>query len=158
MNLYMKQRFFSWNDKFFVYDEAGNERYYVEGEIFSWGKKLHVYDLGGNEVSFIQQKVWSFLPKYLIYRNGVEVAQVVKEFTFFKHEYSVEGLGWRVHGDIWDHEYEMDNGAQSIVAVSKEWFTLGDAYHIWIAPEVDEITALSVALVIDACIEAENNS
>jgi len=158
MNLYMKQRFFSWNDRFSIYDEAGNERYFVEGEIFSWGKKLHVYDANGNEVSFIQQKVWSFLPRYMIYRGETEVAQVVKEFTFFHQEYSVEGLGWRVHGDIWDHEYEIGMSDRSVAAVSKEWFTFGDAYRIWVSSEADEVMALSVVLVIDACIEAERNN
>ena len=38
MNLYLKQQFFSWGDKFFIYDAGGNEKYYVEGEIFSFGK------------------------------------------------------------------------------------------------------------------------
>ena len=47
MNLYIKQRFFSWGDKFAIYDANGNEKYYVEGEIFTWGKKLHVYDMFG---------------------------------------------------------------------------------------------------------------
>ena len=44
MKLYIKQKIFSWNDKFSVYNEVGEERYFVEGELFSWGKKLHVYD------------------------------------------------------------------------------------------------------------------
>lgn len=37
MNLYMKQRIFSWGDKFSIYDAAGNECYYVEGEVFTFG-------------------------------------------------------------------------------------------------------------------------
>jgi uncharacterized protein YxjI len=39
--------------------------------------------------------------------------------------------------------------------VSKEWMTWGDSYEISIEDGVDEIDALSVVLVIDACIEAE---
>ena len=93
MNLYMKQRVFSWGDKFSIYDAQGNERYHVEGEIFTLGKKLHLYDLLGNELTFIQQKVMAFLPKYYIFRNGAQIAEVVKEFTFFKQEYTVNGLG-----------------------------------------------------------------
>ena len=49
MKLYIKQKVFSWGDKFTVKDVNGEDRYYVEGEIFSWGKKLHVYDMRGNE-------------------------------------------------------------------------------------------------------------
>ena len=45
MKLYIKQKVFSWGDKFTVKDVNGEDRYFVEGEIFSWGKKLHVYDM-----------------------------------------------------------------------------------------------------------------
>ena len=80
---------------------------------------------------------------------------MVKEFTFFKHEYSVNGLGWQVHGDFWDHEYEITNGNTVIASVSKEWMTWGDTYEIRLGYGADEATALAVVLVIDACIEAE---
>ena len=42
MKLYIKQKVFSWGDKFTVKDATGRDRYYVEGEIFTFGKKLHV--------------------------------------------------------------------------------------------------------------------
>ena len=42
MKLYIKQKVFSWVDRFTVFDETGADKYYVEGEFFSWGKKLHV--------------------------------------------------------------------------------------------------------------------
>ena len=157
MKLYMKQKIFTWGDQFTVYDESGNDRYYVEGEIFSWGKKLHVYDRSKREVAFISQKLFSFLPKYTVYRDEHEVAEVVKEFTFFRQEYSVEGLGWQVEGDFWEHEYQVIGGGQTIASVSKQWFTLGDAYEIDILDGIDEAVALAVVLVIDACIDAQNN-
>ena len=130
MNLYIKQHIFTWGDKFSIYDEAGREKYNVEGEIFTWGKKLHLSDLRGNELAFIEQEIFTFLPKYHISRNGAKIAEVVKEFTFFKHEYSVNGLGWQVHGDFWDHEYEITDGSGRIASVSKEWMTWGDSYEI----------------------------
>ena len=158
MNLYIKQHIFTWGDKFSIYDETGKEKYYVEGEIFTWGKKLHLYDLQGNELAFIEQEILTFLPKYHISRNGYEIAEVVKEFTFFKHEYRVNGLGWQVHGDFWDHEYEITGEKGSIASVSKEWMTWGDAYEISFGTGVDEVAALAVVLVIDACIEAERRN
>lgn len=155
MNLYIKQHIFTWGDKFSIYDEAGREKYFVEGEILTWGKKLHLYDLQSRELAFIKQELLTFLPKYLIFENGMQIAEVVKEFTFFKPEYSVTGLGWQVHGDFWDHEYEITDGNRVIAAVSKEWMTWGDAYEIRIGEGVDEVAALAVVLVIDACIEAQ---
>ena len=157
MKLYIKQHIFTWGDKFSIYDELGNERYYVEGEVFSWGKKLHLYDLQGRELAFIEQEVLTLLPKYHISKDGREIAQVIKEFTFFKQEYSVEGLGWQVQGDFWAHEYEITQNGAQVASVSKEWMTWGDSYEINLSGYVDEVTALAVVLVIDACIETQSN-
>ena len=64
MKLYIKQKVFSWVDRFTVFDETGADKYYVEGEFFSWGKKLHVTDRTGRETAFIQQKVFSMMPRF----------------------------------------------------------------------------------------------
>ncbi|MBR2613853.1 MAG: LURP-one-related family protein, partial [Clostridia bacterium] len=107
MNLYLKQQVFSWGDRFFIYDIDGKEKYYVEGEVFSFGKKLHVYDIIGNEVAYIEQRLFTFFPKYTIYKGDEAVAEITKEFSFFKQEYTVDGPGWSVLGDFFDHEYEI---------------------------------------------------
>jgi hypothetical protein len=62
MKLYIKQKVFTFGDKFSVYDENGDERYYVEGEVFTFGKKLHLYSLGGRELAYIEKKLLTFLP------------------------------------------------------------------------------------------------
>ena len=157
MKLYLKQHVFTFGDQFTVYDERGNDRFYVDGEVFTFGKKLHIKDLAGNELIYIEQKVFSFLPTYHIYRGDVEVAEVVKEFAFFRHEYSIGGLNWHISGDVFDHEYSMDDGQYTIATVSKEWFTWGDAYEIDVHESVEPILALAVALVIDACMDSSNN-
>ena len=124
----------------------------------TFGKKLHLYSLEGRELAYIEQKLFSFLPKYHIYINGNEIAEVVKEFAFFHNEYSVNGLGWRVDGNFLDHDYTVESEGRLIASVAKEWFTWGDAYEISIIDGIDPIPALAVVLVIDACIEAENNN
>ncbi|MBQ7336034.1 MAG: LURP-one-related family protein [Clostridia bacterium] len=157
MKLYIKQHVFTWGDRFSIYDEAGNEKYFVEGEVFTLGKKLHLMDLVGNELAFIYQKLFSFLPRYYINRNGHDLAEVVKHFTFFSQEYSVEGLGWSVTGDFFAHDYQIAGGGSLIASVYKEWFTWGDAYAIEINPGIDEIAVLAVVLIIDAVISDSNN-
>ena len=158
MKLYLKQKVFSIGEKFYVYDANGEERYRVEGEIFSFGKKLHVYDRNEREVAFIRQRITAFMPRYYIEKNGVEVAEVVRKFTFFYPKYEIGGLGWAVDGDFFDHEYVIENGRREIASVSKQWFTWGDTYEISIPYDSDELAALAVVLVIDACIEAEERS
>lgn len=156
MKLYIKQKVFSWSDRFTVKDSYGADRYYVEGELFSWGKKLHVYDMAGNEVAFIQQKVFSFLPRYFVYVNGEEIAEIVKEFTFLFPRYSIEGLGWDIEGSFIAHDYEITQDGRPIVTITKEWMTWGDSYELDITDSRDEIVALAVVLTIDAVTESKS--
>ncbi|MBR6536572.1 MAG: LURP-one-related family protein [Lachnospiraceae bacterium] len=158
MKLYIKQKIFSWNDKFSVYDANGEERYWVEGELFSWGKKLHVYDNSQREAAFIRQEVLTFLPKFIVSINGQDIAEIVKEFTFFKPRYRIDGLGWEIDGDFWDHDYEIMKNGHTIVSISKEWFTWGDCYELDIESPEDEILALAVVLAIDCVIDAQRNN
>ena len=158
MKLYIKEKVFSWNDRFTVRDQWGNDKYYVEGEFFSWGKKLHVYDLQNREVAFIKQEVWSFLPRYYVFTDGQQVAEIKKEFTFFFPKYTIAGLGWEIEGSFWEHEYEITQAGLPIVTISKEWMTWGDSYELNIFDPADEIVALAVVLTIDCVREAQNSS
>jgi uncharacterized protein YxjI len=157
MNFYIKQKVFTFGDKFSIYDEDGNQRYYVEGEVFTCGKKLHLYSMNGEELAYIEQKLFSLLPKYSIFRGETEAAEVVKEFTFFYNEYSVNGPDWKVTGNFLDHDYVIEDEGRPIVSVSKQWFTWGDAYEIRVSDGVDASLAIAVVLVIDACLEAEKD-
>ena len=157
MKLYIKQKIFSWNDKFSVYDANGEEHYFVEGELFSWGKKLHVYDRVRREAAFVRQELFTLLPKFIVSIGGQDIAEIVKEFTFFKPKYRIDGLGWEIDGDFWDHEYEIKKNGRTIVSLSKEWFTWGDCYELDIENPEDEIVALAVVLAIDCVQAAQRN-
>ncbi len=154
MKLYIKEKVFTWGDKFTVKDEYGSDKYYVEGEVFTWGKKLHVYDMTGYEVAFIKQEVWSFLPRYYVFCGDEQVAEIKKEFSFLFPRYSIEGLGWEIEGKFMAHEYEIQKNGNTIVSIQKEWMTWGDSYELDIADPKDEIVALAVVLTIDCVTEA----
>ena len=153
MRLIIKQKVFSWTDRFRVWDEDDHDRYYVEGELFSFGKKLHIMDSDGREVAFVQQKVFSFLPRFFVWVDDVQVAEIVKEFTFFHSRYTIGGLGWDVEGDFFEHDYSISHEGREIVTIHKEWLTWGDCYALDIADPKDAVTALAVVLAID-CVQA----
>lgn len=157
MKLLIKEKVFSWGDRFTVYDEAGNSRYYVEGELFSWGKKLHVCDTSGREVAYIEQQLFRFRPRYSVYAGGTLIGEVVREFSFFRPHYTVEGADWDVEGDFWSHDYSVSRGGRPVVSISKEWFTWGDCYALSIYDPADEIQALALVLAIDCIMEQDNN-
>ncbi len=158
MKLLIEEQVFTWRDRFTVMDEAGVERYYVEGELFSWGRKLHVTDLKGREVAYVEQQLFTFLPRYAVYAGGVLIGEVVKEFSFFRPRYTVEGADWDVEGDFWDHDYTVFRGGVPVVSIQKEWFTWGDCYTLDIRDPKDEIQALALVLAIDCAVEQANNS
>ena len=154
MRLYIKQKVFSWGDRFTVKDEYGNDKYIVEGEVFSWGKKLHVYDMAGTEVAFIKQKLWSFLPCYHVFLADEVVAEIRQEFTLLRPRYTIGGLGWEIEGSFLAHDYLITCGGRDIVSIRKEWMTWGDSYELNIANPADELLALAVVLTIDCATAA----
>ena len=159
MNLYLKQKAVSLFDRFTVYDEEGNERYTVQGTLSyrrgrSW--KFRIYDLAGNECAVVWTKEAAYPPCYTISRGGVEVGDIIRERAFFPQTYTVRGLGWQAvqkAGEFYENDYEITNGTRTVAVVSKQWRTWEDTYEIRIAPDVNELDALTVALVIDACME-----
>ena len=158
MKLYIKEKVFSWGDKFTVWDAYGNEKYFVEGEVFSFGRKLHVYDLQDREVAFIRQELLTWMPKYSVFVGGSQIATVRREFSWFTPRYTVEGLGWDVEGNFWQHDYDVTQNGRPVVSITKEWMTWGDSYELDIAPGADELVALAVVLTIDCVVEQQNNN
>lgn len=158
MKLYMKEKVFSWNERFTIKDENGWDKYFVEGEFLSLGKKLHLLNINGEEVAFIQQRLLTLMPCYSVSVAGREIAEIRKEFTFFFQRYIIDGLGWEVDGSVWEHRYEIRKNGRLIVRIDKEWFTWGDSYVLEIADPADEILALAVVLTIDCVAEAGNRN
>jgi uncharacterized protein YxjI len=158
MKYYIKQKVFSWNDKFTVKDEQNQDVYSVEGEFLSWGKKLHVRDRNGKEVLYIEQKLWKFLPTYSLFIEDKELAKVSKDFTFFKPRYTIEGPSWRVEGSVWEHDYQIMNTQKVIADISKEWLTWGDSYVMDIKDEAHALLALGVIIIIDCVMVSQQAS
>jgi uncharacterized protein YxjI len=156
MKLFMKQKAFSWRDKFTIWNEQLQERWFAQGEFFSWGRKLHIFDAHGREVAFVRKKLVSFLPKYYIELDG-KTYSLVKAFTLFKPRFYLEGANWTISGNFLAHEYNVSSGGLPIMSISKHWLTIGDSYELNIPQTENELLALCVALAID-CINADASS
>lgn len=158
MKLYIKQKVFSFTDRFIVKDEVGEDKYFVEGEMFTMGHKLHIYDKNNVEVGYIRQKLFTLMPRFEITVNGIEVGDLVKKLAFFKQRYYVEGTSIELEGDAWSHEYTLIDDGHQIMAMSKEWFTWGDSYALDIFNESDEILSLAIVLAVDSEMCTASNS
>ena len=158
MKLYMKEKLFSFHDRFTIKDENGWDKYYVEGEFLSLGKRLHLLNSFGEEVALIRQELFTLMPRYTVSVASREIARIRKEFTLFFQRYVIDGLGWEVEGSVWEHRYEIRKNGRLIVAIDKEWMTWGDSYVLDIVDPADEILALAVVLTIDCVAEASQNN
>ena len=67
MRYLIKERIFSFADRFTINDESNRPQYEVVGKIFAIGNKLNFYDIRGKHILYIEQKIFRLLPEYSIY-------------------------------------------------------------------------------------------
>ena len=156
MRYVMKQKLFSFADRFVIRDESGADRFLVEGRVFTIGAELSFQDMAGQELAFIKQRVLAWGPTYEIYRADQLVAVVKKElFTFFNCRFTVDVPGpddLTASGNFTDHEYVIAREGQEVATVSKQWFAWSDTYGVDVAYGQDDILILAGTVVIDmAC-------
>lgn len=162
MRYVMKQKLFALTDRYVIRDEAGQERFWVDGQIFSIGHKLSFQDPAGRELAFIRQKLLSWGPTYEIYRGGNLAAVVKKElFTFFSCRFTIDVPGpddLEAAGDFLDHEYAFRHvDGRDAARVSKQWFAWTDTYGVDIAGGEDDALILAATVVIDlVCHDRKN--
>ena len=155
MKLYIKQKVFSFVDRFTIKDEQGTDAYMAVGEFLTLGKKLNIYEgtkTDANPSARIEQKLISLTTRFSILLRGSHVTDMVRKVTFFTNDYRLEGLPWRIDGDVLAHEYSLIDGNSVIMQISKKWFTWGDSYELDIADNQDPLLCLAIALAIDCCL------
>ena len=130
MQLLIKQRVFSWSDTYDIYDEQGNQKYFVKNEFISLGHRLHVYDAAHNEIGFIKQKLFCFLPTFEIEWNGQLMGHIEKRFALFRPKYDVDFMGWRAEGDFMGWDYDVYEACSVAAHISKIPFHWGDTYEL----------------------------
>lgn len=155
MRYIMKQKLFSFGDKFAIRNEKDEDVFFVNGEVFSLGHKLSFEDPQGNELLYISQKLLSFQPTYELYRGDQHVATIQKElFTFFKCTFDIhidDKGDLSAEGNLSDHEYTFNRDGEAIAQVSKQWFSWADTYGVEIADGEDPLLILASTVVIDMC-------
>ncbi len=152
MRYVIKEKFWSWGDDFYIYDEKEQPVYFVDGKAFAWGDKLSFQTLDRQELAFISQKMLSWKPRYEIYRGGKLFAEVVKEWSWFNKEFKLDVPGpndYQIEGAFWRHEYTFSRAQGPVAQVSKALWAWSDTYGIEIVDGEDDVAILCAAIVID---------
>lgn len=161
MRYKIRQKIFSFGDKFTIQDEYDNDRFQVKGEVFTIGNKLHLLDMSGMELVYIEKKVFSFLPKYYIHINGNLAAIIKKEITFFRSKFDIESTNgnYKVEGDITAHDFSVSNNGRVCAYVNKKWLSMSDTYMVDVDDSENQAFMLAIVIVIDQVLhEHEGNN
>jgi len=67
-------------------------------------------------------------------------------------------LSWQLDGNFWEHEYSMTDGMQTIMSLSKKFFTWGDSYELDMSDSTNELLCLCVTLAVDCVLEAQSSA
>lgn len=157
----IKEKFWSWGNKFSITDADEQLAFYVAGKAFSWGDQLSFQDASGNELAFISQKLLSWKPRYQITVDGSIFAEVVKEWTWFNKKFTLDVPGpndYTIDGSFWEHEFTFQRSGRAVAKVSKKYWAWTDSYGVDIIDDEDDVSILCACIVIDQVLHDESSS
>ena len=165
MRYVMKQKLWAFGDDFMIKDEAGQDRFYVDGKAISLRETLSFQDTRGHELAVIRKRLLAWGPTYEISAGGQTVAVIKQKlFTLFKYRFTVdetatpEPVDLEVEGDFFDHEYRFTRDGRTAAEVSKRWFGFRDTYGVDIAEGENDVLILACTVVIDLATEKKNSN
>lgn len=161
MRYQMRQKILCLGDDYTVTDQAGRERYIIDGAAFTIRDSTSFRDTEGNELAHIRRRLLSLGKTYEIERNGRTTVVHKHLFTLFSCKFSVDVPGpddLEAKGNLTDHEYSFADASGKVVAVvSKRWFTIRDTYGVEIDPGQDDVLILAATVVIDLCCHGDRD-
>lgn len=155
MKFYIKQKMFSLRQNFYVTDENGTDVFQVKGELMSLRGIKHVLDMEGNELATISRELMKLFPTFNVEIGGEHAFTLRQRFSWFKTNLDVDGLGWTIQGNYFDHEYQIDDGSKAIGFISKKYFALSDSFEIEVLNPENVLYVITMVLAVDAILDAK---
>ena len=149
----MREKLMSIGDDYWIEDESGTKAFKVDGKAMRMRDTWVLEDAQGNEVATIREKKMSIRDKIKIELAGGREATVKKAMVGIRDRFIVEvdgGKDLKVHGNIVDHEYDIDRDGDKIAEVSKKWFRVRDTYGVDVLDPQLTVLVLSVAVAVDS--------
>ena len=157
MKLFMQQEAFAWGKPLELRDKGGHTRYVVTGDAYSLGKRLHVQDAAGREAVYVRQRVPSMFPRYELEVYGKYVGSVIKDLTFLRPRYTLEGLDWEIGGNPGGFDFEITWRSSVVASCHPVQGKQGALYALELLDRTMELPALGVLLTV-SCILAPQGS
>lgn len=148
----MREKILAIGDDFWIEDDNGHKVYKVNGKAARLRQTFILEDANGNELSKIQEKKLTVRDKMTIERGDVK-ATVHKRLIGFRDHYIIDvdgGDELKAHGNIVDHEYEIERDGNKVATVSKKWFRIRESYGVHLAEDQDVPLILAITVCVDA--------
>lgn len=159
MKYLIRQKIFSFGDKFTIKNEFNEDCYQVIGKVFSIGNKLFLNDMEGRELFFIQQKLMKLMPEYHLIKGEDIVAVVKKKLTFLKARFEITSTTghYTIQGSPFGYNFQIFKDNRVVATVSKQFFAMADTYGIDISDSEDQAMMIALVIVIDQIIHEDNS-
>jgi uncharacterized protein YxjI len=155
----LQRKLFAIGEDFWIENDKGEPVFKVDGKALSIRKKFLLEDHDGAEMLSVEAKLIALQPTMKIERQGQLYATVTKAlFTLLHQHYTIQvegGPAYQAEGDITNHEYEVRHEGNPVAQISRQWFSVRDAYGVALAPELDQALMLAAAVCIDEISERE---
>ena len=155
----IRERFFRLGEDSEITDEQGRATFQVDGKVLTLRDRLIVRDPEGREVAQVHRKLAALRPTYKVTIGGEDAAEVRKRlFTPFGDRFTIDVPGpddLEMAGDLFDHEFTIRRGDQTVATVSKRWFSMRDTYAVDVAAGQDDLLILASVLALDLAEDQE---
>jgi uncharacterized protein YxjI len=150
----MREKLLSIGDDSWIEDESGHRAFKVNGKALRVRKTLVIEDPQGNELAKIQDRPVHVRDVMEIEGpDGASLAKVKKAMiTPLRDRFSIDlagGAELSAHGNIVDHEFEIEADGTKVAEVSKKWFRVRETYGVEVAPGQNDALVLAITVCID---------
>ena len=148
----MREQLLSIGDDYWIEDESGARAFKVDGKAFRIRDTFVLRDASGQEAAKIQERKLRVRDSMKIERPGGD-AIVHKALVGIRDRFKIDvegGDDLSAHGNLVDHEYEIERDGDTVATVSKKWFRVRETYGVEIQPSQDDALILAIVVCIDA--------
>ena len=162
-SLYTSTAVFSLHHRITVTDAEETPVYEASSKFFSFRDKTDVTRADGTHVAHIEKKVFSLHQRHFVtMADGTGFELSTELFHLIKDIINIEGLGWKIEGNILQMNFIMtDQNGNAVASIGQKLFSIHDRYSVDIYQPRYEETVVAILVCLQHMIrdrEASSSS
>lgn len=150
MKLMIRQSRGDYRERFLIFDEKGDLKYYVFGARRNQGEILSIQDGKDLVYSTIRQRNFFFLTGYSIEVSGIRGATLLQNPVTLHTLLKVRGTNWNIQGNIREKSFEViGENRETVMTHRRKWDDRGEWYELRLQYPESELLCLSIAICMD---------